>query len=111
MLWFEREVVAALIDPRLDASTRQAVTDYVDRTLRSMPEHLRAGVAAESLLFGAWSRAQHLAGRLDRARLRARVDRWRRSPFDPIRQYVRLLESLVLFAQHELAPRPVAAAS
>ena len=104
MLWFEREVVAALIDPRLDEPTRRAVTDYVDRTLRSMPEHLRAGVAAESLVFGAWSRVEHAAGRLDRDRVRARLERWRRSPLDPIRQYVRLLESLVLFAEHELEP-------
>jgi hypothetical protein len=32
----------------------------------------------------------------------ARVERWKASRFDPVRQYVRLIQSLVLFAQHEL---------
>jgi hypothetical protein len=32
--------------------------------------------------------------------------RWKHSSIDPIRQYVRLLESLVLFAENELAPSP-----
>jgi hypothetical protein len=39
--------------------------------------------------------------------MRARVARWKASRFDPVRQYVRLLQSLVLFAEHELTPRAV----
>lgn len=92
------------MSPSLDEEARAAIASYVDGTLRSMPEHLRAGVAAESLLLGAWSRLEHTRGRLDDARLRARVQRWKNSRVDLIRQYVRLLESLVLFAEHELVP-------
>jgi hypothetical protein len=104
VLWFEQQVVGALMSPDLDDTTRGAVVDYVDQTLRSMPEHLRAGVGAESLVFGAWSRVQDAAGRLDGARLTARIEAWKTSSLDPVRQYVRLLESLVLFAENELAP-------
>jgi hypothetical protein len=104
MLWFEREVVATLVSPALDAEQRSAVEKYVDDSLRAMPEHLRAGVAAESVLFGAWPRVQRLFGGLDRPALDARVERWKGSRVDLIRQYVRLLQSLVLFAEHELTP-------
>lgn len=104
MLWFEREVVATLVTPTLDDRDRAAVEQYVDDSLRAMPEHLRAGVAAESVLFGAWPRVQQLFGGLDRRTLHARVERWKASRFDLIRQYVRLLQSLVLFAEHELTP-------
>ena len=105
MLWLEREVVATLVSPTLDDRQRSAIESYVDESLRAMPEHLRAGVAAESLVFGAWPRFQQRRGRLDRAALAARVERWKSSRFDLIRQYVRLLQSLVVFAEHELTPR------
>ena len=104
MLWFEREVVATLVSPTLDDQQRSAVEAYVDDSLRSMPEHLRAGVAAESLAFGTWTRLQDLLGSYDRGSMNARLERWKASRFDPVRQYVRLLQSLVLFAEHELAP-------
>ena len=104
MLWLEREVVATLVSPTLADDQRSAVETYVDDSLRSMPEHLRAGVAAESLLFGAWPRLQGALGRYDRRSMDARVERWKASRFDPVRQYVRLLHSLVLFAEHELTP-------
>ncbi len=104
MLWFEQEVVGALIRPDLDADTRAAVESYVAGTLHSMPEHLRAGVMAESIALGSRSWIEHRAGRFDRERLRDRLARWKHSSIDPIRQYVRLLESLVLFAENELAP-------
>jgi hypothetical protein len=94
------------MSPDLDAGTRAAVESYVATTLQSMPEHLRAGVAAESLVLGGWSWLEHRAGRLDPNRLRERVCGWKTSPIDPVRQYVRLLESLVLFAENELAPDP-----
>jgi hypothetical protein len=107
VLWFERQVVGTLMDPALDASTRAAVESYVSTTLRSMPEHLRAGVAAESMVLGASSWVEQRIGMLTwlpRAPLRTRVDSWKTSKVDPIRQYVRLLESLVLFAENELGP-------
>jgi hypothetical protein len=91
------------MNPEIDAATRVAVAEYVDRTLKEMPEHLRFGVAAESMVFGAPSRFEDALGRLDRERLLGRLERWKASSLDPIRQYVRLLESLVLFAENELA--------
>ena len=70
-----------------------------------MPEHLRLGVAAESIVFGALVVARTAGARPPRRRPAARrVDGWRTSRIDPIRQYVRLLASLVLFAENELAP-------
>jgi hypothetical protein len=104
MLWFERQVVATLVSPALDERTRTSVESYVDGTLRSMPEYLRAGVAAESLLFGAWPRLAFALGRLRPDDVRRRIERWNTSRIDPLRQYVRLLHSLVLFAENELAP-------
>ena len=104
MLWLEREVVATLVSPTLDDHQRAEIETYVDDSLRSMPEHLRAGVAAESLLFGVWPRLQDLLGNYDRGFMNARLERWKTSRFDAVRQYVRLLHSLVLFAEHELAP-------
>ena len=110
MLWFERQVVRTLMDPGLDAASRSAVEAYVSTTLQSMPEHLRAGVAAESIVLGAPSWLQNVVTRADATRsaprLRARVTGWKTSKIDPIRQYVRLLESLVLFAENELVPEP-----
>jgi hypothetical protein len=104
MLWFEREVVATLVSPTLDDQRRSQVETYVDDSLRSMPEHLRAGVAAESLLFGVWPRLQQLLGNYDRGSMNTRLECWKASRFDPVRQYVRLLHSLVLFAEYELTP-------
>ena len=104
MLWLEREVVATLVSPTLDDDQRSVIETYVDDSLRSMPEHLRVGMAAESILFGAWPRVQGALGHYDRRSMYARVERWKASRFDPVRQYVRLLHSLVLFAEHELTP-------
>jgi hypothetical protein len=104
MLWFERQVVASLVSPGLDEHTRNSVESYVDNTLRSMPEYLRAGVAAESLVFGAWPRISYLLGSLGPEDVKCRIERWNTSRIDPLRQYVRLLHSLVLFAENELAP-------
>ena len=100
MLKFERQVVGALMSPALDPGARAAVESYVSESLHSMPEYLRAGVIAESLVFGAGLRI----GRRDDARLRARINGWKTSHIDFVRQYVRLLQSLVLFAENELAP-------
>ena len=108
MLWFERQVVATLTAD-LDEGLRTEVEAYVDETLRAMPEHLRAGMAAESLALGAWARLRGTgAGRSDAG---AFLDRLETSRLDPQRQDVRLLRSLVLFAEHELhEPIPAPAA-
>jgi hypothetical protein len=108
VLWFERQVVGALMSSTLDDRARSAVESYVDNTLRSMPEHLRLGVFGESLLFGARPYVAHALGRDGNAHLAARIERWRNSKIDFVRQYVRLLHSLVLFAENELAPTAAA---
>ena len=100
MLWFERQVVAGLTGS-LDPSHRAAVESFVDGALAALPEHIRAGVAAESVLLGAWARlAAARFGRPSAVTLEALES----SPIGPVRQYARLLGSLVLFAEHELAP-------
>lgn len=101
MLWFERRVVEALMRPDLPEAGRRAVFEHVELSLRSMPEHLRLGVLGESILLGAPALAARAANRFDEQALRRRVDRWRTSRIDLIRQYVRLLGSLVLFAEEE----------
>jgi len=102
VLWFERRVVDALTDPSLPPAARADVAAYVEETLRSMPEHLRLGVAGESVLFGTLPWLQAKAGRLGPDAIERRLERWSTSGFDPLRQYVRLLHSLVLFAENEL---------
>jgi hypothetical protein len=102
MLAFERDVVASLVTSP-EPALRSAVVASVDRSLRSMPEHLRAAVAAESLVLGAWVRAVRSIG-TGRDDLAAQLDGWEASRVGPIRQYVRLFRSLVLFAECELAP-------
>ncbi len=99
MLWLERQVVATLaadVEPR----RRLALEDYVDGVLHAMPEHLRFGVAGESLVLGSgeWL-ARHLGSRRS---LADRIDAWEQSRIGVIRQYVRLFSSLVMFADQEL---------
>lgn len=98
MLSFEREVVVSLINPALDEHDRACVVRYVDESLQSMPEYLRAGVIAGSLVLATWV---GVARPVSRAPLTERVERWRTSSLDPVRQYVRLLHSLVLLAENE----------
>jgi hypothetical protein len=103
MLWLERQVVAAL-SADVDPPRRRAVEKYVDGVLRVMPEHLRFGVAGESIVLGsgAW-----LSTRLGSQRtMLERIEGWERNPIGPIRQYARLLSSLVLFASEELIVEP-----
>ena len=103
MLWLERRVVSALTNTQ-NPEHRAAIADFVDGALRSMPEHLRAGVAAESIALGAVTRLQLATGRLRDEELAERLDRWEESPISVVSQYVRMLRSLVLFAEHELVP-------
>jgi hypothetical protein len=93
MLWLERQVVAAL-SADVDPGRRPVVEGYVDGVLHDMPEVLRIGVAGESIVLGggAW-----LSGRLGSARtMTDRIDGWEHSRIGVIRQYARLLSSLVL---------------
>lgn len=101
MLWLERRVVDALVQAS-DGDRRAAVTAYVEGALADMADPIRAGVAAESLLLGAWPAIRSACGRLDDAQLDAQVARWEHSRVGLLRQYVRALHSLVLFAEHEM---------
>jgi len=95
VLGFEREVVGALA-AGADDRRRAAIDAWVDGSLSDMPEVLRAGVAAESVVLGAWWRI----GRRRRD-LSGFVAGLSRSRLGPLRQYARLFRSLVLFAELE----------
>jgi hypothetical protein len=98
MLWLERQVVAAL--PTTDRpEVLASIRDFVDTSLSAMPEHLRLGVAGESVVLGAWVRLRHREP--DAATVRRQVTSWEANPISFIRQYARLLTSLVLFAEQE----------
>ena len=98
MLPFERQVVATLARDLAEAD-RAKIVEYVDGSLRAMPEHLRAGVAAESLLLGAFAKVRALVVRDGQDVPLATFESF---PIGLVRQYVRLLRGLVLFAEHEL---------
>jgi hypothetical protein len=103
MLRFERQVVESLTTAP-DEATRSAVEAFVDGTLRGMPEASRTGVVGASLVMGLYADALRATGRLvDRQALRDRLGAWETSRIGPLRQYVRLFRSLVLFSENELA--------
>jgi hypothetical protein len=68
-----------------------------------MPAHLRLGVQSVGIVLRASTFALHGKpfGELDPEQRRAAVRSWDRAKIDPIRQYVRLIRSLVLFSAHE----------
>lgn len=105
MLRFEREVVGALITSA-DQPLRSSVEAFVDGTLRDWPEHLRLGVAGESVLLGTYVAVLRGTGRLadEPAELRRLIEGWETSPIGLLRSYVRAMKSLVILAEHELAP-------
>jgi hypothetical protein len=102
VLWFERQVVDRLVttpDPR----RRADITAYVDGTISAMPEHLRAAIGSASLAFGAWFSVLRPGRRsLDATMPDPLVHALDTSWIPPMRQYVRLFRSLVLFAEQEL---------
>jgi hypothetical protein len=104
MLRFERQVVESL-STAPDQPTRSAVEAFVDGSLRAMPEASRAGVIAASVLMGGYAGALRATGRLgaDSHALKDRLVVWETSRIGPLRQYVRLFRSLILFSENELA--------
>jgi hypothetical protein len=105
VLGFERRVVASLVE-HLAPELRGPVAGYAESAISALPEHLRAGLAAESLLLGACDRV--LAALPGRSWSGLRLEALETSSIGPVRQYARLLQSLVLVAEHELAPAPAA---
>jgi hypothetical protein len=101
VLRVERDAVRALLGTD-DVDHRARVEAWVEGSLSDMPELLRAGVLAESLLVAAWRRAQPSRD------LRAILETMERSPIGLLQQYPRLFRSLVLFGDLELAAAPSA---
>ncbi len=99
MLWLERRVVMALAGPD-DERTGGAITQFVGSSFDAMPQHLRLGVVGESILLGAYVRVRHGLDP-DREVILASIQQWEHHPIGVIRQYARLLSSLVIFAQQE----------
>jgi hypothetical protein len=95
VLRIEAELVDALT-VATEPDRRRAVLDWVEGSLSAMPDVLRFGVAAGSLGIAAWARARGLRGPALVAALEA-------SPLSPVRQHLRLMRSLVLFADAEAA--------
>jgi hypothetical protein len=110
MLWFEREVVGTLIAGSAPEA-RSAIEAFVDASLRDMPEHLRLGVVGESVLLGTYAGVLRATGRLpagDARALAELLDGWETSRIGVLRQYVRMMKSLVAFAENELTPEAAA---
>jgi len=93
----ERDVVRALLGTD-DAHHREQVEAWVAGSLADMPQLLRAGVAAESLLVAVVRRLRPSQD------LRSILAAMERSPIGLLQQYPRLFRSLVLFGDLELAP-------
>lgn len=103
MTSFQSRVVHALLGP-VEPAVRPAVQAFVEDSLADMPHHLRLGIGLDSILLEGLTRATH-SGRIpDDASLRDQVLRWESNPLTPIRQYARLLSSLVLFGDQENRP-------
>ena len=97
---FRSRVIDALLAP-LDPVQRGPAEQFVHGSLGDLPEHLRLGIMVDSVLLELLTRATHQGRIPDEAALRALVARWEANPLTPIRQYARLLSSLVLFADQE----------
>ena len=103
MLSFERQVVAALVGSD-DPAVRSSVEAFVDGSLRDKPEHLRLGVAGESVVLGTYVALLRALGRIDGDEaLRALLRSWENGRIGVVRQYVRAMQALVVFAENELA--------
>ncbi len=87
----------ALLGPA-DPDHAARVEEWVEGSLTDMPELLRAGVAAESLLVATWRRLRPSHDLCDV------LDAMERSPIGLLQQYPRLFRSLVLFGDLESAP-------
>ena len=106
MLWLERRIVDALVGPD-DLRTDGAISEFVHTSFAAMPQHLRLGVVAESIGLGAYVVIRY-GPRPSPENLVAAMGAWERNPIGVIRQYARLLSSLVIFAQQEtIDVRPV----
>lgn len=103
MLWYERQLVATMVG-HLDHDDQARVSSWVTGSLQAMPEHIRLGVAVQSVALGMWARRPRRRGEAQGDRAAVSLRALEVSPLNPVRQYARLMRSLVLFAEHELRP-------
>lgn len=97
---FRSRVIDALLEP-VGPVQRGRVEAFISGSLDDLPQHLKIGIALDSVLLEVITRATH-GGRIPPAsELRALVGAWESNPLTPIRQYARLVSSLVLFADQE----------
>ena len=102
MFWLEGRVVTALAGDD-DQRTGGAITTFVDIVARRdapAPPARRGGRVRSGSARGSGSAT---VADPDRAAIRRSMTGWEHHPVGVVRQYPRLLSSLVLFAQHELA--------
>ncbi len=95
MLSFRRRVVAALLT-KVEPERRSAAEAYVEGALGAMPEHLKIGVTADSVLLSVWARAKHPFDLTDEALLEL-VEGWETSsprPRAPVRPPARVVGDL-----------------
>ncbi len=98
MFRYERRVVAALLTTP-DPVQRQEVVAFVGGALGSMPEFLRLGIASLSVGLTAWDAVRRLVGL---GRSGPDDVAWLKGhPVGLVRQWVRALQTLVLFAENE----------
>jgi hypothetical protein len=88
-------VLAGAEPPSASPAARDEVVRFVTGRIAAMPLHLGLGLDAVAALLAAST-----AGRPPDL---ARLERWASSPIGPVRQYVRAVRSLVLFAAYELS--------
>ena len=98
MLPYERRVVAALLTTT-DPGQQRTVTEFVGDSLGAMPEILRFGISFLSVGLGAFAAVRDTLGR--RPDPSAEVIWLDTNPIGLVRQWVRALRSLVLFAEQE----------
>jgi hypothetical protein len=96
VLGFERRVVGALTGD-VASPDRARIEAWVEVSLDDLPDVVRLGVRAQSIVLGLWYRT-----RPDEVL----VARLQESPLWPVRGYLRAIRSLVLMARHELEALP-----
>lgn len=104
---FHRAVADTLVDldvAAVDERGRADVVGFVDGQLRALPAHLAFGVTAVAAFLAvtaALGRGRPFRS-LPAHQRRAAVERWAVSPLPPVRLYVRMLRSLVVYSGHEV---------
>ncbi|MCU1497817.1 MAG: hypothetical protein JWM47_1770 [Acidimicrobiales bacterium] len=98
MFSYERQVATAMLTTP-DRTQRDEVVVFVGEALAAMPEFLRMGISLITVGLTAWSGLRRLVGA---ARSGPDELAWLKNhPVGLVRQWVRALQSLVLFAENE----------